>query len=187
MNGQKSHIKIVTGSTTASATDSARESVSVFGTISPNTTWSAEMIANARITLITTTAPSPSMPMLPKSSSNTRDTAGSPTAPSASEESVIATWKAEIKRAGSSSNRRTRFADFDPSSTSSSMRVRRTATKAYSADTKKAFHAMITKIRTISINVTDDKSSPQALTEALSPVCWLSGWRRCPRMREAYQ
>ena len=127
------------------------------------------------------------MPMLPKSSSNTRDTAGSPTAPSASEESVIATWKAEIKRAGSSSNRRTRFADFDPSSTSSSMRVRRTATKAYSADTKKAFHAMITKIRTISINVTDDKSSPQALTEALSPVCWLSGWRRCPRMREAYQ
>jgi hypothetical protein len=46
---------------------------------------------------------------------------------------------------------------------------------------------MITKISAISINVTEFMPSPQALTEALSPVCWLSGRWRCPRMDEAYQ
>ena len=62
-------------------------------------------------------------------------------------------WKAAMKRDGSATILRTMRARLSPSLTSSSSRVWRTDTNAYSADTKNAFQRMQKTIRTSSIPV----------------------------------
>ena len=98
MNQPKPKKKTPISGATASATCSARGSVYDFGTISPITTCRIEIKMNASAT---DTADAAQVETLPKTLSSTRATAGSPSAPSAIEESVMPSWKAAMKREGS--------------------------------------------------------------------------------------
>ncbi len=138
MNQLKTTKKTRIGTATASATDSARGSVYDFGTISPITTCRIVIRTNAAITEIAVETP-PDTP--PTALSSTRATAGSPSAPSASDESVMPSCIAEMKCDGSETIFRTVRARRLPSATSSSSRVWRTETNAYSAATKNAFQS----------------------------------------------
>ncbi len=139
------------GTATASATGSARGSVYDFGTISPITTCRIEIARNATITETAVATP---LETPPTALSITRATAGSPSAPRASDESVIPSCMAEMKCEGSLTILRTVRARRLPSLTSSSRRVCRTETKAYSAATKNAFQSTQKTISTSSSAVT---------------------------------
>ena len=98
MNQLKVKKKTRIGTATASATGSARGSVYDFGTISPITTCRIEITRNATITETAVATP---LETPPTALSITRATAGSPSAPSASDESVMPSCMAEMKCEGS--------------------------------------------------------------------------------------
>ena len=165
MNQAKTKKKTPISGATASATCSARGSVYDFGTISPSTTCRIEMKRNATAT---DTAEAAQVETLPKTLSSTRATAGSPSAPSATDESVMPSWNAAMKRDGSATILRTVRARRLPSAASSSRRVWRTETKAYSAETKNAFQSTQKAIRRSSTAVRMLMRGPHRHTQACS-------------------
>ena len=131
---------------------SARGSVYDFGTISPITTCRIEITRTRRPPM--TAVATPARHAADRGCSSTRATAGSPSAPSASDESVMPSCIAEMKCDGSATILRTVRARRLPSLTSSSRRVWRTETNAYSAATKNAFQSTQKTIRASSTAVT---------------------------------
>ena len=120
MNGPNTTKNTRTGRDTARATRSARGSVYDFGMISPITTCRIEITTNARTTETVVETPGATWP---KSSSSSRETAGSPMAPRASELIVIPSCIAEMKCDGSETILRTTRARLSPCPISSSRRV----------------------------------------------------------------
>ena len=98
MNGPNTTKNTRTGRDTARATRSARGSVYDFGMISPITTCRIEITTNARTTETVVETPGATWP---NSSSSSRETAGSPMAPRASELIVMPSCIAEMKCDGS--------------------------------------------------------------------------------------
>ena len=111
--------------------------------ISPTTTDGTVISANAMITEIACGRPEKRLSIM-------RETAGSPTAPSASALIWMPSCIAVMKRDGSETIRRTIRARRSPCPTSSSSRVWRTDTNAYSAATKNAFQRIRRTTRTSS-------------------------------------
>ena len=111
--------------------------------ISPTTTDGTVISANAMTTETECGRPEKRLSIM-------RETAGSPTAPSASALIWMPSCIAVMKRDGSETIRRTMRARRSPCPTSSSSRVWRTDTNAYSAATKNAFQRIRRATRTSS-------------------------------------